>query len=153
MNANRATNTYAKIEAESTLHAADPHMLIAMLFQGALLAISNAKNAMLRKDIPAKSKAISHTIRIIGEGLRASLDKNVGGKLAQDLDALYEYMCLRLVNANLNNDIKVLDEVARLLSEIKGAWDNIRPVNNPTLTAVPKPPVPNKQSALVYERG
>lgn len=153
MNANTATNAYAKIEAESTLHAADPHMLIAMLFQGALLAISNAKNATLRKDIPAKGKAISHAIRIIGEGLRASLDKNVGGKLAQDLDALYEYMSLRLVNANLNNDVKGLDEVARLLSEIKEAWDSIRPVINPTLTAVPKPPAPNKQSALVYGRG
>lgn len=153
MNANKATNAYAKIEAESTLHAADPHMLIAMLFQGALLAISNAKNAMLRKDIPAKGKAISHAIRIIGEGLRASLDRNVGGKLALDLDALYEYTCFRLVNANINNDIEVLDEVTRLLSEIKGAWDSIRPVNNISLSAVPQPPVQNKQSALVYGRG
>lgn len=153
MNANTATNAYARIEAESSLHAADPHMLIAMLFQGALLAISNAKNAMLRKDIAAKGKATSHAIRIIGEGLRASLDKNVGGKLVQDLDALYEYMCLRLVSANLNNDVEALDEVTRLLSEIKGAWDSIRPVNNSPLSAVPQPPVPSKQSALVYGRG
>ena len=57
--------------------------------------------------------------------------------MAQDLDALYEYMSLRLVNANLNNDVEGLDEVARLLSEIKEAWDSIRPVNNLPLTAVP----------------
>ncbi len=153
MNANTATNAYAKIGDESKLHAADPHMLIAMLFQGALLAISNAKNAMLRKDTQAKGKAISHAIRIIGEGLRASLDKNVGGKLVQDLDALYEYMSFRLVNANLNNDIEMLDEVTRLLSELKGAWDSIRPVKNIPSSAASQPPVPNKQPALVYGRG
>lgn len=154
MNANTATNTYARVEAESSLHAADPHKLIAMLFQGALLAIANAKNSMLRKDIPAKSKAISHAIRIISEGLRDSLDKNVGGQLAYDLDALYEYMCVRLVNANLKNDVEILDEVAHLLGEIKGAWDEIRPNSNVSLQAVPYPSKsPNKQPALVYGRG
>jgi flagellar secretion chaperone FliS len=127
-------------------------MLIAMLFQGALLAISNAKNALLRKDIAAKGKATSHAIRIIGEGLRASLDKNVGGKLAQDLDALYEYMCFRLVDANLKNDVEALDEVTRLLSELKAAWDNIRPVNNLPMAGVSQRPAPNKQAALVYGR-
>lgn len=153
MNANTATNTYARVEAESNLLAADPHKLIAMLFQGALLAIANARNSMLRKDIPAKSKAISHAIRIISEGLRASLDKNVGGQLAYDLDALYEYMCVRLVNANLKNDVEILDEVTRLLGDIKGAWDEIRPKNNVPLSTIPYPAESaNKQPALVYGR-
>jgi flagellar protein FliS len=154
MNANVATNAYAKVEVESSLHGADPHKLIAMLFQGALLAIANARNSMLRKDIPAKSKAITHAIRIISEGLRDSLDKNVGGQLAYDLDALYEYMCVRLVNANLKNDVEILDEVARLLGEIKGAWDEIRPKSNVSLPSTPYPPESaKKQPALVYGRG
>lgn len=154
MNASLATNTYAKIGVESSLHAADPHMLIAMLYQGALLAIANARNAILRNDIPAKGKAISHAIRIIGEGLQASLDKNVGGQLAQDLDALYGYMCIRLTQANLKNDVEALDEVTRLLGEIKGAWDGIRPVREVSLTASPQQPLQtSKQPALVYGRG
>lgn len=153
MNSNAATNAYARVEAESTLHAADPHKLIAMLFQGALLAIANAKNCMLRKDIPAKGKAISQAIRILSEGLRASLDKNVGGQLAQDLDALYEYMCLRLANANLKNDVEMLDEVTRLLGELKEAWDSIRPTKNVSIPEIQQPPVAtNKQAALVYGR-
>ncbi|ADE10857.1 flagellar export chaperone FliS [Sideroxydans lithotrophicus] len=154
MNANTATNTYARVEVESSLLAADPHKLIAMLFQGALLAIANARNSMLRKDIPAKSKAITHAIRIISEGLRASLDKNVGGQLAYDLDALYEYMCVRLVNANLKNDVEILDEVARLLGDIKSAWDEIRPKSNAPQSTTPySPESVNKQPALVYGRG
>ena len=153
MNSNVAVNAYAKVEAESSLHAADPHKLISMLFQGALLAIANGKNAILRNDFPLKGKAISHATRIIGEGLRESLDKNQGGQLALDLDALYAYMCFRLVEANLKNDTGILDEITHLLSEIKDAWNSIRPTNTAPLSVIPEPPVPiKKQPALVYGR-
>ena len=127
MNATAAIRNYAKVGIESGVLAADPHKLIALLFQGALLAITDAKNAMLRKDIPAKGAAISKAMDIIDEGLNASLDKNAGGELAQNLSALYSYMCMRLLEANLKNDAARLDEVARLLNDIKGAWDSIRP--------------------------
>jgi flagellar protein FliS len=59
--------------------------------------------------------------------LNASLDKAVGGELAQNLSSLYDYMAMRLVAANLNNDVAALDEVAHLLAELAGAWDGIRP--------------------------
>lgn len=126
MNATTATKAYAKIGVESGALAADPHKLIAMLYQGALLAIANAKNGMMREDIAAKGAAISKAISIIDEGLNASLDKSVGGDLAQNLSSLYGYMSSRLLTANLNNDMAALDEVARLLNDLKGAWDSIR---------------------------
>ena len=133
MNTTRAIDAYTKVGTESAVHGADPHMLISMLFQGALLAIAVAKNKMSRKETAAKGKAISRAIAIIGEGLNASLDKSVGGELAQSLSSLYDYMVARLVTANLNNDIDALDEVTRLLTELAGAWDAIRPkvLNSP----------------------
>jgi flagellar protein FliS len=156
MNAATGIKAYAKVDIESGVLAADPHKLIAMLYQGALLAIANARNAMLRKDIPAKCKAISHAMQIIDEGLKASLDKNVGGDLVHNLEALYDYMCLRLLAANVNNDTEALDEVASLLGEIKGAWDNIRDVALKQQQAPAAPqPLParmDKQPALVYGR-
>jgi flagellar secretion chaperone FliS len=154
MTVNNALKAYTTVGVETSVGTADSHKLISMLFQGALLAIANARNAMLRKDIPVKGKSITQAIRIIGEGLQASLDKNVGGKLTQDLDALYDYMSLRLVEANLKNDSAILDEVAGLLNEIKDAWDSIRPANSAALpVAQPQPATANKQSALVYGRG
>jgi flagellar secretion chaperone FliS len=127
MNATTAINAYKKVGVESSVNGADPHMLISMLFQGALLAIDNAKNEILRKEIAAKGKSITKAIAIIGEGLHASLDKRVGGELAQNLSSLYDYMVMRLVDANLKNDITILDEVARLLTELTEAWYSIRP--------------------------
>ena len=127
MNSQAAINSYNKVGLESSVIGADPHHLILMLFDGALLAIGNAKIRMQQNDIPAKGKSISHAIRIIGEGLDASLDKNIGGKLAQDLSSLYAYMLRRLVEANANNDVSALDEVAGLLTELKDAWASIKP--------------------------
>ena len=126
MNSQAAINSYNKVGLESGVISADPHRLIMMLFEGALLAIGNAKTKMQQNDIPAKGKSISHAIKIIGEGLDASLDKNIGGKLAQDLSSLYNYMLKRLVDANANNDASALDEVTRLLTELKDAWEAIR---------------------------
>ena len=159
MNATSAIKNYTQVGIESGVLAADPHKLIAMLFQGALVAIANARNSMLRKDTPAKCAAISQAMAIIDDGLNASLDKNAGGELAQNLSALYSYMCICLLAANLKNDIGALDEVARLLNEIKGAWDSIRP--GATVAAAPPAvqPVVNMQSKnankvqLAYGRG
>jgi flagellar protein FliS len=82
---------------------------------------------MIDKALAAQGESISKAIAIIGEGLHASLDQSVGGPLAQELGALYTYMVSRLVHANLKNDVDALDEVERLLTELKSAWDSIRP--------------------------
>ena len=39
-----------------------------------------------------------------------------------NLDALYEYMCQRIMQANAQNKPEWLDEVSRLLNEIRSAW-------------------------------
>ena len=146
MNATTAIRTYNKIGVESGVTAADPHKLVSMLYQGALLAIANAKNGILRKDISAKCAAISKAIAIIDDGLNASLDKNTGGGLVQNLSSLYEYMSVRLMVANLKNDMAALDEVARLLADLKEAWESIRP------NAVQATSQPASNAQPAYER-
>jgi flagellar protein FliS len=127
MNAKSAINAYKDMSLEAGVNGADPHKLVSMLFQGALLAIAKAKHEMLQKQTAAKGKSISKAISIIGEGLNASLNKSAGGELAQQLSALYDYMVGRLFTANLENDPAALDEVARLLADLSSAWDSMRP--------------------------
>jgi len=148
MSSTAAISAYNKVGLESGVTAADPHKLISMLYQGALLAIANAKNGILRSDIPAKGKAISHAMLIIGDGLNASLNKEVGGELAHSLSALYDYMVKRLLFANLNNDIEALDEVAVLLSGLKEAWESIRPQ-----PLMPAAPATDQGDRRIYAKG
>lgn len=122
---NRAA-AYAKVGVETGVNTADPHKLILMLFDGALLQIRTAGIAIGNKDIPAKGTAISKAVEIIINGLKISLDMNAGGELAQRLAALYDYMSERLLYANLHNSQPALDEVAGLLGTLREAWASIR---------------------------
>ncbi len=97
----------------------------AMLYDGTLAAICAARLAISRGEIAAKAAAITKAIAIVDGGLKASLDVKAGGALAERLAALYDYMLNRLLLANLRNDSSLLDEVARLLEELRGAWAEI----------------------------
>jgi len=116
---------YARIEIETGIADARPIELVLMLYDGALLAIAAAKQSMDEGDIPAKGASISKAIEIIANGLKASLNLEVGGELAGRLAALYDYMCQRLIYANLHDSQVTLDEVRSLLVELKEGWEAI----------------------------
>lgn len=127
MNTMSGANAYHKIGVESGVIGADPHKIISMLFQGALLSVATAKNAIANQDTPTKCTAISKAIAIVAEGLNGGLDHGLNHELVGQLAALYDYMLRRLVDANLKNDVAALDEVSGLLLTLKNAWDEIRP--------------------------
>lgn len=121
-----AVRAYANVGLETDVNSAHPHRLIALLFDGALLALARARHGMVMKDIAARGSAISKAIQIIDEGLKAALVDG-GGELAANLRALYDYMGRRLLFASLKNDLGAVDEVSRLLTELKEAWNAIDP--------------------------
>lgn len=116
---------YTAIGLETGVPNANSHGLVLMLFDGALMAVASAGGHLKGGRIGPKGEAISKAIDIINSGLKASLDMQAGGDLSERLGALYDYLCARLLHANLNNDPAALEEVSRLLVELKGAWEEI----------------------------
>lgn len=128
LNASHANaHAYRRVGVETGVDAATPHQLVTMLFDGFGDAIAQAHAALRRHDIEAKCKAITRAVRIVDEGLKASLDVRGGGKLGEDLLALYGYVALRLTQANLNNDAAALEECQSLLEPVRSAWAAIGP--------------------------
>lgn len=121
----RTAAAYSRVGVETGVTGADPHRLILMLYDGALLAIAAAKQHMANANTAAKGESISKAIEIIANGLKASLNVEVGGELAARLAGLYDYMCQRLVYANARNSAVTLDEVRSLMVELKEAWEEI----------------------------
>lgn len=115
-------HAYAQVGVETGIATADPHRLIGMLYDGLLQALAEAREAMQAGQIARKGERVSKAIRILEEGLRASLDRSRGAQIAMQLDSLYEYMITRLLGANLKNDAQALDEVAKLVGELRDAW-------------------------------
>ena len=120
-------NAYARVGVETSVNAASSHKLIELLFNGFMDSIALARGAMRARQIEAKGKAIGKAARIVEEGLKAGLNLEAGGRLAADLDSLYAYVALRLLQANLRNDEAALDECARLIEPLREAWVAIGP--------------------------
>lgn len=119
--------SYATVGIDVAVETADPHRLIMMLFDGAIAATVIAKMHMEQCEIPQKCEKISKAIELISSGLRASLDLESGGQLAERLAALYNYMVQRLFWANAKNEVAALDEVTALLTDLRDAWAQISP--------------------------
>ncbi len=120
----KAMQQYGAVATEAAVNYASPYHLIQMLLDGALARVAAARGHMERGEIAAKGVAIGKAISIIA-GLRKSLNHQAGGDIAGNLERLYDYYERRLLEANANNDPKLLDEVTRLLGEIKQGWDGI----------------------------
>lgn len=127
------SNTYRRIDVETGVSGASAHQLTTMLLNGALDSIAQARGAMMSGQIEAKCKAINKCVSIIDEGLKASLNLNEGGDLAQRLNELYFYITTRLTQANLRNDPTALEECANLLTPIRDAWVAIAPTDAPAV--------------------
>lgn len=124
MNPMSPINQYQRVDVESRVAAASPHNLVSMLLDGALKKIAIANGATTRGEVAAKGASISGAIRII-DNLRSSLDLQKGGDVAQNLLDLYNYMEVRLVEANRTSNVEILSEVSALLNEIRDGWDNM----------------------------
>ncbi|HTC26477.1 flagellar export chaperone FliS [Dyella sp.] len=120
-----ASALYRQTRAQGSVEGADRHQLVAMLLDGLVDRISQARGHIMHKDIAAKGQAFSKAIGILGE-LRRSLNHDVEPVLTGRLDALYDYISRRLIHAQLNDDLRALDESERLIAPIRQAWHAIR---------------------------
>ena len=103
---------------------ADPKRLILMCYEGAIDNLKIGRQKIIEKDYEAKGRALTKVQDIINE-LLCSLDFEGGGSIARNLESLYNYMLRRIIHADVNKDISVIDEVIGMLNELKFAWEEI----------------------------
>ena len=125
-----AAGAYRQIGVETGVAVASPHQLVLMLFDGFNEAVAQASAALQLRQIEARGRAIGRAASIVDEGLKGALDVKAGGKLAEDLKALYTYVTLRLTQANLHSDATALEECKRLMEPLRAAWIGIGPASN-----------------------
>ncbi len=118
----RGAQSYARVGLETGVNSASPEKLITLLFDGARSAIRRAQVAMEAGDVAARGQAISKALEIVGSGLRAALNREAGGEVAENLYQLYEYIERCLLQANLRADADKLAEADTLLKEVADAW-------------------------------
>ncbi|BDT70468.1 flagellar secretion chaperone FliS [Comamonadaceae bacterium OS-1] len=121
----RAASAYKRVGAQTSIEGASPHQVICLLFEALVQSLNSARGAMARGDLEVKGQSIGKAVRILEEGLKAALDIESGGELAENLRGVYNYSILRLTTANLKNDIALVEEVTQLIVPVFDAWKSI----------------------------
>jgi len=143
----KGANQYRQVGLTSEVEGADPHRLIQMLMEGALIRMSQAKTMITDKNYEGKAKLLGRVMEIIAT-LQSSLDNEKGGDISANLDRLYDYMNRRLLEASSANDTTMIDEVMSLLLEIKSGWDGIREEYLVTIGKKPNKQLSSNESTL-----
>ena len=114
---------YATIGLETKVFSATPEQLISMLFDGACVAISKARIHFQQGNIAERGAAISKALDIVESGLKASVNKEQGGEVAEHLIASYDLIQYHLTQANLHSDEDRLGIAESMLKTLGDAWN------------------------------
>ncbi|WP_018132189.1 flagellar export chaperone FliS [Effusibacillus pohliae] len=99
------------------VQTATPERLLLMLFEGAIRFCKEAIHALQTQNYETGNAKIIRVQNIINE-LIVTLDRDVGGELAQNLLSIYQYLQRRLIEANLKKDQSIIEEVSQHLKEL-----------------------------------
>lgn len=121
---NSQLQIYRQQQVQHEIEQASPVRLVVMLYDKAMSLLRQAVLHIDRNNVKAKGEALNRVVEIIGE-LQAILNRDEGGVVAQNLDAMYEFMIRSVTLANLNNDPQPLDGVLKVLEELRKGWQEL----------------------------
>jgi len=115
-----AHQTYQSVQITTT----DRGRLLLMMYEGAIKFLKQSRAGLEANDMMKFCRFLSKAQAIIAE-LMNTLDFEKGGKIAKDLDRLYDFMLFYLTEANLHRDAKRITRVIGLIETIYSAYKEI----------------------------
>lgn len=114
-------NAYLNQYKNNQVNTASPEQIMLMLYDGAIRFVALAMQGIESGDIEKKNNGIQRATAIIME-FRNTLDHEIGGDIAANLDALYDYMIREMLQANIKKDRQKLQNVHTMLSDLRDTW-------------------------------
>jgi flagellar protein FliS len=106
---------------QTAVTTASREQVLIMLYEGAIKHLKKASESCQNKDLAAKGVAVGKAHDIINE-LSNSLDFNVGGEIAKNLERLYGFAIDQIIQGNLNNDPEKFDAARKVLENLLEGW-------------------------------
>ena len=122
------TNAYSDNYLRNQIESASKEQLLIMFYDGAIRFVNRAENAVRENNIEQRNYCINKASSIIAE-LSVTLDHQIGGQIAADLEALYDFMKRELIKANVKNSLAPLETVKTLLTDLSETWKQAIEIN------------------------
>ena len=139
-------NAYMNQYQNNQVLNATPERILVMLYDGAIRFCRQAMQALDEGRHKDRGERIGKVMAIVCE-FSNTLDHEVGGEIAADLDALYDFMVRELTRANVKNDRGALETVEKLLLELRETWVEAIEINK---QANPAPPQGSESDAAKH---
>ncbi|MBP0726725.1 flagellar export chaperone FliS [Bacillus sp. RG28] len=111
---------------QNAVNTASPGELTLMLYNGCLKFIHLAKLAIKESRLQDKNTNLVKAQKIIQELM---ITLNMEQEVSKQLMPLYDYLHRQLIQANIKNDINILDEVEGFVVEFRDTWKEVIQLN------------------------
>lgn len=106
---------------EAAVAGASPVHLVVLLYQQVIGDLRRALQALAQGDIEGRTKEINHALQVIGH-LQGTLDRERGGKVAENLARFYAQVTQGLIQAQYKQSAAALEEQIANLVLVYEAW-------------------------------
>ncbi|MFH0781248.1 MAG: flagellar export chaperone FliS [Pseudomonadota bacterium] len=136
---------------ENQILSASPEQILLLLYDGAIRFTRQAIHGLEEGNLTLFHHGIKSSMAIITE-FSNSLDHAIGGEIAENLDALYNFMIRELTLANLHQDIDKLHVVDKLLVDLRATWGEAAEINKAQMAKELRREVPDNYVSLSISR-
>ena len=116
-------DSYQQVDLDAQAASANPHQLVVMLIDGLLDEIERVRGHLAANRLAEKGLGINKCMNIL-IGLSSVLDEENGGEIAENLRQLYDFCQVELYYTSVQNDATRLDNVERVMGNIREGWMN-----------------------------
>lgn len=113
-----AVAKYKQVQVQTS----GPGDVLLLLYQGYFRFVTEARGAMVAGELATTGEKIGRAHAILEE-LCAGLNYEVAPDLCANLEAVYGFAMMKLVEANVKRDPAVLDEAVKPLLPLYEAWN------------------------------
>jgi flagellar secretion chaperone FliS len=123
-------NSYQNVYFQNQVRTANREQILIMLFDGAILFLRQAREAMENGKKITKIEKTGRVVNILTE-LSNTLDFANGSEIAIQLDSVYWYLVKELIRSNTQDDPEPLNVAEMILADLRDGWIGAIEKNRP----------------------
>jgi len=125
---------------EAAVQGASPVRLTILLYQQAIEDVRRALAAQQQGDIEGRTQEINHALLVVGY-LQATIDKEQGGQVANNLERFYEQVRSGLIEAQFRQSEALLEQQISHLMLVHEAWREVEYATSNASSGDTTPPI------------